>query len=512
LLLLVALVLGAHLVMSIGGADMPVVVSMLNSYSGWATAASGFLLGNYLLIITGALVGSSGAILSYIMCEGMNRGFISVIMGGFGVEEGTAVKPAGGAAQDAQEASVKEVASALIGAKSVIIVPGYGMAVAKCQWVLAELVSVLRKRGASVRFCIHPVAGRLPGHMNVLLAEANVSHKIVGEMDEMNDDFAKTDCVLVVGANDTVNPAALEDPSCAIAGMPVCRVWESKCVFVMKRGKSAGYAGLDNPLFYKPVTKMFYGDAKKSLDSLLGSVNEALTGNASSAPSAAISTAVAVMPTVVESVSLAPLRPPAKFIGVPREIFAGERRVTMTPSHVRRLGELGFGLLVEAGAGRAAGFTDAAYRAAGAHIVESVLDLYARADLIVKIRPPQALGDGGGGHECDRLRERQLLISYIYPAQNEHLLRLVANRRASCIAMDQVFFFFMFFILESVFQSVRCVFIRSLVLRVLKRWTHCLLKPTCRVIARSSKRLPYSRVFPRPKSLQQARLPRALCW
>ncbi|MCB6176900.1 NAD(P)(+) transhydrogenase (Re/Si-specific) subunit beta [Rhodobacter sp. Har01] len=260
-----AFFIGYHLIMGIGGADMPVVVSMLNSYSGWAAAAIGFTLGNDLLIVTGALVGSSGAILSYIMCKAMNRSFISVILGGFGNTTGPAMEIAG--EQIAIDAD--GVAAALNDADSVIIVPGYGMAVAQAQQSVSELTRKLRARGKTVRFAIHPVAGRLPGHMNVLLAEAKVPYDIVLEMDEINDDFPSTDVAIVIGSNDIVNPAAQEDPNSPIAGMPVLEVWKAKQVFVSKRGQGTGYSGIENPLFYKDNTRMFYGDAKKSLDALI---------------------------------------------------------------------------------------------------------------------------------------------------------------------------------------------------------------------------------------------------
>lgn len=265
----IAGVLGIHLVMAIGGADMPVVVSMLNSYSGWAAAAAGFMLANDLLIITGALVGSSGAILSYIMCKGMNRSFVSVIMGGFGTDGGSAAPSGAAPAGDAQSFNAEETIALLLESKEIVIVPGYGMAVAQAQHSLAEVTKILRSRGKKVRFAIHPVAGRLPGHMNVLLAEANVPYDIVLEMDEINRDLRETDAVLVIGANDIVNPSALDDPGSPIAGMPVLEVWHSETVIVMKRSLNTGYAGVDNPLFYKENTRMLFGDAKTNVDAIL---------------------------------------------------------------------------------------------------------------------------------------------------------------------------------------------------------------------------------------------------
>ena len=266
----IALLFGIHMVMAIGGADMPVVVSMLNSYSGWAAAATGFMLSNDLLIVTGALVGSSGAILSYIMCQAMNRNFISVIAGGFGTGGGTA--PAAAGAEPAGEVtpiSAAETAELLRDSKSVIIVPGYGMAVAQAQHTVYEITKLLREKGVNVRFGIHPVAGRMPGHMNVLLAEAKVPYDIVFEMDELNEDFPDTDVSMVIGANDIVNPAAEDDPTSPIAGMPVLQVWKAKTSIVMKRSMASGYAGVDNPLFYKENNRMLFGDAKKMLDEVL---------------------------------------------------------------------------------------------------------------------------------------------------------------------------------------------------------------------------------------------------
>lgn len=269
LMTLAALFIGYHLIMGIGGADMPVVVSMLNSYSGWAAAAIGFSLGNDLLIVVGALVGSSGAILSYIMCKAMNRSFISVILGGFGGPAGEQM------AVEGEQVAIDAdgVATALNEADSIIIIPGYGMAVAQAQSAVAELTRKLRAKGKNVRFAIHPVAGRLPGHMNVLLAEAKVPYDIVLEMDEINEDFPDTDVAIVIGSNDIVNPAAQDDPNSPIAGMPVLECWKAKQVFVSKRGQGTGYSGIENPLFFKENTRMFYGDAKASLDALLPKID-----------------------------------------------------------------------------------------------------------------------------------------------------------------------------------------------------------------------------------------------
>jgi NAD(P) transhydrogenase subunit beta len=271
----VALLFGVHMVMAIGGADMPVVVSMLNSYSGWAASATGFMLSNDLLIVTGALVGSSGAILSYIMCRAMNRKFLSVIAGGFGGGEGTVATHKAGTPQgETTPIDATETAAMLLDARHVVIVPGYGMAVAQAQHVVNEITKFLRAKGVDVRFAIHPVAGRMPGHMNVLLAEAKVPYDIVLEMDEINEDFPDTDVSVIIGANDIVNPSALDEPDSPIAGMPVLEVWKGKTTIVLKRGMAAGYAGVENPLFFRENTRMLFGDAKKSLDAVLKALKE----------------------------------------------------------------------------------------------------------------------------------------------------------------------------------------------------------------------------------------------
>jgi NAD(P) transhydrogenase subunit beta len=269
----IAALLGIHLVAAIGGADMPVVISMLNSYSGWTAAAAGFMLSNDLLIITGALVGSSGAILSYIMCKAMNRSFLSVILGGLGSGGTGTVATVEG---EAHPITVEDTAELLRCAQNVVVVPGYGMAVAQAQYPIAELTKILRDRNIEVRFGIHPVAGRLPGHMNVLLAEANVPYDIVLEMDEINPDFSNVDVVLVIGANDTVNPSAAEDPGSPIAGMPVLEVWKAKTVVVMKRSMASGYAGVENPLFYKDNARMLFGDARKNVDDIVGQLSRTM--------------------------------------------------------------------------------------------------------------------------------------------------------------------------------------------------------------------------------------------
>lgn len=417
-----ALFLGWHLIMAIGGADMPVVVSMLNSYSGWATAASGFMLENNLLIISGALVGSSGAILSYIMCKAMNRAFWSVIAGGFGLEPTTGAVIAEGAVM--KEALLNEVFEEMRKARSIIIVPGYGMAVSRCQEEVGALAKVLRKLGKDAKFCIHPVAGRLPGHMDVLLAEAKVPYTYVFEMEKINHEFPKTDVVLVVGANDTVNPDALENPNSVIAGMPVCEVWHSKRVFVIKRSKNTGYAAIENPLFYKENTRMFFGDAKARINDLLNEFSketgETLVQNKTD------SVVVDVVAEVEEDMTEI-VKKCTKEIAVPREVKALEKRVAITPAVVKKLAKIGFRVKIETKAGEAAGFSDEAYKKAGA-VISDTRDIWDNSEIILKIRAPEynsTLGDD----EADHLKKTKLFISYVYPGQNPDLLDKIMKNK-----------------------------------------------------------------------------------
>ena len=422
---------GWHLVMAIGGADMPVVVSMLNSYSGWATSASGFLLENEVLIITGALVGSSGAILSYIMCKAMNRSFFSVIAGGFG--QGTS----SAADQKPQEGEMKTInlestVNLLRDSKKIIIIPGYGMAVAKCQHNIAKLTDFLIKKKKKVQFCIHPVAGRLPGHMNVLLAEADVDYNLVKEMDEVNSEFEHTDLVLVLGANDIVNPDALENPNSPIAGMPVCRAWLSKNVIVFKRGGGQGYAGIENPLFFKTNTRMFYGDAEKSIREILNSSTE-LGDKFSSDTSASEAEHHEVQ---AESNVIEIYPEPVMSLGVPKEIFPLEKRVAVTPATVKNFRKLGFSVKVETGAGTGANFSDEAYEKAGAEIVtyENVW----KCEVILKVRKLDNHPDEGP--EENQLGSVKCIVSYVLPSNNKEWLESLSERypQLSYLAMDCV--------------------------------------------------------------------------
>jgi NAD(P) transhydrogenase len=411
--------------MAIGGADMPVVVSMLNSYSGWATCASGFLLENELLVITGALVGSSGAILSYIMCKAMNRSFFSVIAGGFGQgmnDDAPQDQPDG----EIKEISKEKLVKTLKESKRVVIVPGYGMAAAKCQHDIATLCNFLQKRGKKVQFCIHPVAGRLPGHMNVLLAEADVDYNLVKEMDEINECFSDVDVVLIIGANDIVNPDALENPKSPIAGMPVCRVWESKKVVVFKRGKGTGYAGIENPLFFKPGTFMFYGDAAKSVQIMLN----ALTENAESFGEAMqITEGDENLEDQQENLLDEAFPEPVMTLGVPKEIFNLEKRVAVTPSTVKKFRSLGFQVLVESSAGDLATYTDEQYEQQGAKVV-STSEVW-NCDVVVAVRKPDPIDCVSSSTRC--------LISYVQPASCPDWLSEAASKSGlSVLAMDCV--------------------------------------------------------------------------
>ena len=422
----ISMFLGWHLVMSIGGADMPVVVSMLNSYSGWTTVAAGFMLDNNLLIISGSLIGSSGAILSYIMCKGMNRSFFSVILGGFGVEEGTHVQTRG----EHTETTVDEVVSELVRAKSVVIVPGYGMAVARCQQSVASIADTLRSMGINVRFAIHPVAGRLPGHMNVLLAEANVPYQIVEEMEKIN--FDNIDVSLVCGANDIVNPLACEDLSSPIGGMPVLEVWKAKRCVVMKRSMATGYAGVDNPLFYKENSRMLFGNAKNRSQELLAGIQ--LHIGEREVKAAEGLTASLLSRQEVETVRKVKEYPPAvKTIGVLNEslLTKGETRVALSPNIIGKLREMQFAIVVEKDAGKKASFPDRFYATEGCRLADSAEDVVAEADIIIMI---SNLTDD----VADKLKANQTVIAYMSPAFNKELIEKLALKCVTALAMDAV--------------------------------------------------------------------------
>lgn len=395
--------IGWHLIMGIGGADMPVVVSMLNSYSGWATAASGFLLKNLLLIVTGALVGSSGAILSYIMCRAMNRSFLSVLAGGFG--EGAPKAPRESLQGKTFSTDMKETTKWLIEAKKVVIVPGYGMAVARCQHDIGTLAKILKNSGRTVEFCIHPVAGRLPGHMNVLLAEADVDYNIVKEMSEVNPHLADTDLVLVIGANDIVNPDAEEDVNSPIAGMPVCQVWKAKHTIVFKRGAGRGYSDIENPLFFKENTRMYYGSADKSIKEILNEITANQQDFESNEYSADLTEDLGESrecETVQYETYIT--------IGVPKE-NRPEHRVAVTPSMVQQFNKRGFSLKIETGAGDSADFTDNDYKVKGAAIVPTV-EVW-NTEIILKVLRPTGL-------ETQNLANTKLLVCYLAPGMNEN--------------------------------------------------------------------------------------------
>lgn len=438
-MLALSLFLGWHLVMSIGGADMPVAVSMLNSYSGWATSASGFMLTSDLLVITGALVGSSGAILSYIMCRAMNRSFVNVILGGIAVDANYQFGKNDQMSENAKIAKVDEVVQILSQAKSVIIVPGYGMAVARAQNDVANVVELLRKHGKKVRFCIHPVAGRLPGHMNVLLAEAAVPYNIVEELEEINADFPETDVSIVIGANDVVNPIA-EDPKSPIAGMPVCTVWKAKTCIVLKRSMATGYAGVDNPLFFYKNTLMYLGDAKASVANLYAALTARLggvSGTASYQSTAQTSAQKEKEEKEKEHDEKVDFSSLPHSIGVAKEIFENERRVAIVPHHVREFAKLGYKIYVEQGAGAGAGYTDEAYKRAGA-TVYSTEETWGNSDIVVKVRKPMQYAKTKK-HESEQLsyNKSQVLISFLDAAQNPDLLQSLAKHpQLSALALE----------------------------------------------------------------------------
>ena len=439
-----SLFLGWHLIMAIGGADMPVVISMLNSYSGWATAASGFMLKNDAMIVTGSLVGSSGAILSYIMCEAMNRGFISVILGGFGADEPkkAAPKPAAGEtpAAPAEKKEVhpidcKGVVDALLQANRIVFVPGYGLAVARGQHAIAAITEMLRSMGKTVQFDIHPVAGRLPGHMNVLLAEANVPYDIVLGMDELADEMEDVDLCIVVGANDTVNPIALTDPTCAIAGMSIIETFKSKMVIINKRSMASGYAGVENPLFFYDNSRMYFGDARKAFEDVQGELSkrkaevkvEATTGSQAAAKKAQ-----------TDELKAEDLPPVFCVIGVPKEVQENERMVALSPHACMVLRKKGFGIVMEAGAGVLSAMPDAAYEKVCVQMVGDVQEVYKNANVILKVQPPVPNHPVLNVSEADLLHSGQTLISFIRPAANPELVDKLNENKVNVIAMDLV--------------------------------------------------------------------------
>uniref|UniRef100_A0A0G4HAS9 proton-translocating NAD(P)(+) transhydrogenase n=1 Tax=Chromera velia CCMP2878 TaxID=1169474 RepID=A0A0G4HAS9_9ALVE len=460
---LVCLVLGHNLVSAIGGADMPVVVSLLNSYSGWTTSASGLMLGNYLLIIAGALIGSSGAILSYVMCKGMNRSFISVMAGGFGSDTGGAPRAAAGdREQTVQETSPEKLAFDLLSSKRVVIVPGYGMAVARCQNDLGLVAATLRKKGVLVNFAVHPVAGRMPGHMNVLLAEADVPYEIVKEMDEvnpklLNDDAENrqnvADVCLVVGANDIVNPLS-QEPGNSISGMPTIRAWLAKKCIVSKRSLATGYANIDNPLFFKPNTEMLFGNAAKMIRELAAAVEKTaadMTEKKQNENAQRGDGYVALEDEEEDGGCTAAccpkVKPPPKprvptllNIAVLRECdrpvpaepcAAASKLVAVAPTFVEKLRDLGFGVLVESGAGKAAGFFDEVYEEAGATVVQDRNELIRRGQVIIKVTRPAT-------EEVKIMTKGQYLVSYLWPRQCPDLLKALAQQGVSALALDNL--------------------------------------------------------------------------
>eukprot|EP00708_Paratrimastix_pyriformis_P001992 GAFH01000730.1.p2 GENE.GAFH01000730.1~~GAFH01000730.1.p2 ORF type:complete len:1167 (-),score=459.04 GAFH01000730.1:279-3569(-) len=430
----VSFFVGWHMIMAIGGADMPVVVSMLNSYSGWATSASGLMLDNSLMVVVGALVGSSGAILSYIMCTAMARSFVSVILGGFGEGAGAPAVAAAAPTGEMKAITAQETIDLFKNIKSLVIIPGYGMAVAKSQHTVFQMTKLLRARGCNVRFAIHPVAGRLPGHMNVLLAEAKVPYDIVLEMDEINPDLPKTDCTLVIGANDIVNPDALDNPASPIANMPVIHAWEAKTCIVVKRGKGTGYSGIENPLFFKSNTRMLYGDANKvALDIVAGLTQ----GGAAPAPAAAAATERTPLVQDAPKPEVQETYPePKKTIGVPLEVFPNEYRVACTPDTAKELRKFGFAVTIQHNAGEQAKFPDEMYQRVGCTIVEDPRAIW-ECDVVLKVRPPMRHPQLGV-HEAELLKPNHVLVSFIYPSRDAELVQLLQASRGTVIAMDCV--------------------------------------------------------------------------
>ena len=424
LLVVISCIYGVFFVLPIGGADMPVVISVLNAFSGISGCCAGFMLKNNLLIITGAIVASSGCILSYIMCLSMNRSLLNVLAGGFG--EGAAKKEAKKDEPEKPHFPIKPeaVADLLLDAKKILIVPGYGMAVAHAQHAVSDMTNLLLSVGKSVSFGIHPVAGRLPGHMNVLLAEANVPYNIVYEMDEVNPTMAENDLCLVIGANDTVNPAAENDPESAIAGMPVIRVWESKHVVVFKRSMNKGYADVENPLFFFENTNMCFGNAKDTVEAIVAALRDKTKDMARDAGAAS---AAAVKKEDAFDFAAFPTE---MTVGVPKEVGEEETRVAMTPSVAIKLRKLGFKVLLEEGAGAASKFDPAEYEKVGVEIVPHA-ELFAQSDIIVQLNEPQP-------DELDLLRADQLLVSYASPAQNGEMIKTLAEKKVRWLAMDNV--------------------------------------------------------------------------
>ncbi|GBG73536.1 hypothetical protein CBR_g16879 [Chara braunii] len=431
----IAAVYGVMFVVAIGGADMPVVIALLNSGSGWSGVFTGFMLSNNLMIVAGAFVGASGAILSYVMCKAMNRSLYNVLVGGFGTGSGVKGK-AKKVEGVATRISVDQTVDLMMDAKSVIITPGYGMAAARAQHAVYEVVKLLEEQGTLVRFGIHPVAGRLPGHMNVLLAEANVPYDIVLSMDEINPDFPKTDLVLVIGANDTVNPAAQTDPNSPIAGMPVLEVWKAKNTIVMKRSMAVGYANVDNPLFLHPNNAMLLGDAKKTVDDLASALRAKTKGRKGGAAAKGKVGKTAAGGVVVDEDEIAPEPRPETFmrLGVLKETNETERRVGITPKIVKKLLGLGIETVIEHGAGARAGFSDEAYRRAGAAAIESRMTILQQSDFIVKVNAPTV----GDKSDLSLMRSGQRLACLVNPYQSKEVLETAASRGVTLLAMDAV--------------------------------------------------------------------------